>query len=204
MYYNIKIFTDKLLDKGENITLDFDIINHDNAIMYKDFNSFNNSNSLQENYGSKIDSGITKDKDRYFFFEHSIINQPSTMRYPDANSWHSYYIYQITKELFQEISKKNTFNHWDVIFNSLYHFRKYFLSIRKGNYTENLIYHSKLEGDILIIPNSISPRPIMDDFDKCETIGEFLKWHQKQYPNTNDLKFNKALIRENLLNDILC
>jgi len=72
---------------------------------------------------------------------------------------------------------------------------------RKGNYTENLVYQSKLEGDTLITPHSLSPGNFI--FDKFETIGQLLKWHQKEYPTINDLKFNKTLIRENLLNDIL-
>jgi len=94
--------------------------------MYKDFDV-----NLQEIYAGKIHSGITKDKNRYFFFEHSIVNQPSTIRYPDSNTWHSYHIYQITKELFHDISKGNAFNHWDINFNSFYHFGKCFLIVRE-------------------------------------------------------------------------
>lgn len=201
MYNDIKVSTDKDLDKGKITSIDFDIINHDNAIMYKYFDK-----SLgyidQETYGDKIHSGITKDKDRYFFFEHSIINKPSSIFTKNDKSWHSYHIYQITKELFEEIIKDNTFNIWNVKFNSLYHFGEYILSIRRGSYVENLVFYSKLEDDTLTIPYGTSPSDMSRSNTK--TIGEFLKWQSGFYPNVNDLKLNKSVFRENILDYILC
>jgi hypothetical protein len=198
MYNDIKVSTDKNLDKGKTTTIDFDIITHENAIMYKDFDT-SSGYIDRKTYGDKIHSGITKDNNRYFFFEHSITNKPSSIY---TKSWHSYHIYQITKELFEEISKDNKFNIWNVKFNSLYHFGKYILSIRLGNYVENLVFYSKLENDTLTIPYLTSPSDNMLK-SGTKTIGEFLKWHSGNYPNVNDLKLNKSVIRENLLNDIL-
>lgn len=202
MYNDIKVFIDKNLDKAESINIDFDIINHDNAIMYKLFDTGGLTSSNEPKlYDGKIYSGITKDKDRYLFFDHSIIHKPS-IAYSDPNSWHSYYIYQITPELFERISRGDKFNIWEARFDSLYHFGKYILSVRRGRYVENLVYHSKLEGDTLTIPYSTSPSDMVSNGFK--TIGEFLKWHRGFYPNTNDLILNKSVIRQNLLEDILC
>ncbi len=203
MYNDIKVSTDKNLDKPESVNIDFDIISHDNAIMSKPFDTGGlTSGNEPEIYGSKIYSGITKDKGRYFFFEHSIIHKPSGYAYSDPNSWHSYYIYQITPELFERISRGDKFNNWEVRFDSLYHFGEYILSVRRGRYIENLVYRSKLEGDTLTIPYVTSPSDMASKGFK--TIGEFLKWHRGFYPNTNDLILNKSVIRENLLEGILC
>lgn len=57
--HNVKLSTDKSLDKGQEIDIDFDIINHENAIMY---NHFNKKYDELDAYGDKIHSGITKDK----------------------------------------------------------------------------------------------------------------------------------------------
>lgn len=201
--YDTKISTDKSLDKGQKIDLDFDIIGDHNAIMSKPFGgSFVFSDG--ETYGGKIHSGITMEGGRYFFFEYSIINKPRRSG-KDPNSWHSYYIYQITGELFEEISRSQTFNIWNVKFNSLYHFGKCILSVRRGNYVENKIFYSKLEGDTLTIPYGISPSNLSKS--DSETIGEFLEWHAKTYiysqNSQNILLLNRPVFRENLLESIL-
>jgi hypothetical protein len=205
MYNDIKVLIDKNLDKAERINIDFDIINHDNAIMYKLFDTGGLTSSNEPKlYDGKIYSGITKDKDRYFFFEHSIIHKPSSISYSDPNSWHSYHIHQITPELFERISRGDAFNIWEVKFNSLYYFGKYILSVRRGRYVENLVFYSKLEGDTLTIPYGTSPSDMTRKGSGFKTIGEFFKWHRGFYPNTNDLILNKSVIRENLLEGILC
>jgi hypothetical protein len=205
MYNDIKVSTDKNLNKGETINIYFDIINHENAIMSKPFHTGGLASGYEpEIYGNKIHSGITKDKDRYFFFEHSIIHKPSSISYSDPNSWHSYHIHQITPELFERISRGDAFNIWEVKFNSLYYFGKYILSVRRGRYVENLVFYSKLEGDTLTIPYGTSPSDMTRKGSGFKTIGEFFKWHRGFYPNTNDLILNKSVIRENLLEGILC
>jgi hypothetical protein len=203
MYNDIKVSTDKNLDKPESVNIDFDIISHDNAIMSKPFDTGGlTSGNEPKLYDGKIYSGVTKDKGRYLFFDHSIIDKPSGVIYSEPDSWHSYYIYQITPELFERISRGDSFNIWEVKFNSLYYFGKYILSVRRGRYVENLVFYSKLEGDTLTIPYGTSPSDMTRSGFK--TIGEFFKWHRGFYPNTNDLILNKSVIRENLLEGILC
>ena len=198
--HNVKLSTDKSLDKGQEIDIDFDIISHENAFMY---NHFNKKYDELDSYGDKIHSGITNDKGRYFFFEHSIIHKPKFyFRIKDyTNSWHSYHIYQITPDLFEQIRRGDKFTTWIVKFNSLYHFGKYILSVRKGSYVENSVFYSKLEGDTLTIPYGTSPGNL--SISGAKTIGEFLKWHDLNCKSYNDLILNKSVVRESLLESIL-
>jgi len=198
--HNVKLSTDKSLDKGQKIDIDFDIITHENAFMYK---YFDKSYSGEDQYIGKIHSGITKDKGRYFFFEHSIVDRPKVGIYSDPNSWHSYHIHQITPELFERISRGDAFTLWDVKFDSFYYFGKYILSVRRGSYVENSVFYSKLEGDTLTIPYGTSPSDLSMFKPTGVSIGNFLKWHQHNYKGYNDLILNKAVIRESLLERIL-
>jgi hypothetical protein len=105
----------------------------------------------------KSNCGITCDKGRYFFFDYSIVDKPSLIYRTNTKDWHSYYIHQITPELFQKIYNEGQANYWEVKFNSLFNYGKYIVSVRTGSYTKNSVFFSKLEGDTLTIPYKTSP-----------------------------------------------
>ncbi len=146
-----------------------------------------------------IDSGLTKQNDQYYFFEHDITNTPK--RFYSRNSIEknfSYKVYPITDDLAQRIINKEYVNKWEILFNAFANYQKVYTMVK--DYSIRLTYlSSDVKEDKLVIPYSISPTGTNYDI----ILEEFLINHNKKYGGKKEsLSINLDVLRDLKLKEL--
>lgn len=197
-FLGTSLYRSKVVDKVLIDPLDIPIISYDNAILY----SNHNDDYMVSFALVPIKSGVIRYNNRYYYFDHDIVNTPKTRYWCDCGSsicttCHSYCIYPIGDELAQEVISNRSVNIWMVKFHSFYYYGGYYLSIREGNYNRWYGYKSTMYSIGMVVPYSISPSDLLDG---C-TIGNYLMDH-KRNPRQEVMELNRSVIRDQVF-DVL-
>lgn len=181
-------------------SIDFPIIDEDNAIFYQLQSDVSPSDYQKSFPVPNIDSGIISHDKRYFFFEHNIITTPRSHYNRDIiGSIASYNIYQITPDKFTEIKESDgQYNTWDLRFNGWINYGMHFNYVKNNSYiTYKKILVPTIDG-VLQLPYGINPSDMKDG----DHISDFISNHCVQYP-TKNFKKSISVYRNSVLESIL-
>lgn len=166
---------------------DIPIINLDNALL-----RFEKDNDYRKIFRTPlINAGITFHNDKYYFFDHNIVETPKSFVKVDV---HAYNIYQISPNSVIKILKNfihdgiecvYKYNSWELIFDNWINYNINYTHTKKDNYIDIKYYTTKIVDDYLISCYDRSPAdylrslrkeniPIEDFLESCESNNKFI------------------------------
>jgi hypothetical protein len=193
------------MDRDSVELFDISIINYDNALL-----RFEQDIDYRKTFRLPIiNAGITFHNDKYYFFDHNIVETPKSFSKVDV---HAYNIYQIspklvfkilknfTHEPFMDIGRVYKYNSWELIFDNWINYGINYTHIKKDNYIDIKCYTTKIVDNYLISCYGRCPADYLRSLEK-ENIS--IEYFLESCKSNSEFILNKNLYRETILKSLI-
>lgn len=191
-----------IMDRDSVKLFDIPIINSDNALLW-----FKKDDDFRKTFCTPIiNRGITFYNDKYYFFDHNIVDTPKSFSNVDV---HAYNIYQISPNSVFNILKNFTYNGvenvykynpWILIFDNWINYGINYTHIKKDKYIDIKYYTTKvIDGYLISCYNKCPSDFIHFNLKKQLSIEDYLE----SCKSNNEFILNKKLYREAILKSLI-
>lgn len=185
------IVRDKSLDTKVKCDPFIDVITDDTAIAILKHDDQHYTQRLNV---SDIKTGLTKQDNQYYYFDHDIVSTPKNFssKYSKTKNF-AYKVFPVTDDIADRIINEEFVSIWEVFFNSFVNYQAIYLMVRDYDTTQLHKYTGYVDGDKLTTPYGVSPSDMRDN----QTIVEYLNQNERRYRKYNEtLPLNIPVIRE--------
>ena len=189
------VVRDKALDTKVKCDNFIDVITDDTAIALLKHDDQHYTSRLNV---SDIKTGLTKQDNQYYYFDHDIVSTPKNFSSKYSNSKNfAYKVFPVTDDIADRIINEEFVSIWEVFFNSFVNYQVIYLMVRDYDTTKLHKYTGYVDGDKLTIPYGVSPSDMRDN----QTIVEYLNQNERRYSYNikngfETLPLNIPVIRE--------
>lgn len=184
------IVRDKSLDTKVKCDTFIDVITDDTAIAILKYDDKHYTQSLNV---SNIKTGLTKQDNQYYYFDHDIWSS----KYSKTKNF-AYKVFPVTDDIADRIINEEFVSIWEVFFNSFVNYQTIYLMVRDYDTTSLYKYTGYIDVDKLTIPHGVSPSDMRDN----QTIAEFFYQNERRYRYNETLPLNIPVIREIKLKEL--